>query len=159
MELWIRRYIGIALVGGGVLGLATVVGYFSQQLELAQWALLLAICIFYIWSTIIGVLVLEGKRSRKVMYQALTIQLLQIPVVSLPVITYQVASGFHLDFIYSTLQNFYFSVKIGSKFSLGFLDGGQVIVIGVNLAALLASVLFVKYVIPSIEVSSSNESV
>ncbi|MBD1567488.1 MULTISPECIES: hypothetical protein [Vibrio] len=149
MELWVRRYIGFVTIGGGVLGLATVASYFSQQLALEQWTLVFTICAFYVWSSIVGLLVLEGKSSKKVAFQALIIQLIQIPVISLPIITYQVATGLHLDFIYSTHKSFFLSAKFGSKFSLGFFNGGQLIVIGANLAAIFGAIIIAKYVLSS----------
>ncbi len=135
MELWIRRYIGFATIGGGALGLAATFGYFSQQLELQQWIIVSIIFVFYVWSSIVGVLVLENKHSSKVGFQALIIQLIQIPLVSVPIITYQLATGFHVDLIFSTQRGFLLSSKFGSKFNLGFLEGGQLVVVGANLAA------------------------
>ena len=71
LNIWIKRYIGIVTIGGGTLGLASIVDYFYNQLLLAQVVLLILMCSFFLWSAAIGMLILEGNCTRKIWYQAL----------------------------------------------------------------------------------------
>jgi len=150
LEVWIRRYIGFVTISGSVLGVTPLTGYFTQQLDPSQWILLVAICLFFAWSAFVGLLIVEGSKKRSVLIQALSIQLLQIPIISLPAITYQLANGIHLDLVYSTYyKGINLSIQFGSLSKFGFFEGSQLVVLGVNIAAIVAMFLIVKYIFPS----------
>jgi hypothetical protein len=150
LEVWVRRYIGFITISGSLLGITPLVRYFTQQLEPSQWILLVAICVFFTWSAFVGLLIVEGNKNRTVLIQALSIQLLQIPIISLPAITYQLASGIHLDLIYSTYyKGINLSIQFGSVSKFGFFEGGELVVAGANIAAIVAVFLIVKYIFPS----------
>lgn len=149
MEVWIRRYIGIISISGSALGISAIAGYFSLDLELSQWLVLFAVCIFFIWSAYIGLRIIEGTRETSMLLQALTVQFLQVPIISFPAFTYQLASGFHLDFIYSTYEGLKLSIKLGSVSKFGFLEGGELVVVGINIVALVTMTLITKCLFPS----------
>ena len=149
MEVWIRRYVGLLSISGSTLGVVAIAGYFSLQLELSKWIVLFTVCIFYIWSAYVGLRIIEGTREISMLLQALTVQFLQVPIISFPALTYQLASGFHLDFIYSTYEGLKFSIKLGSISKFGFLEGGELVVVGINIAALVSMILIAKCLFPS----------
>ncbi|CZF79387.1 hypothetical protein GCE9029_01431 [Grimontia celer] len=158
MEKWLRRYLGATLVGGGMIAIVISGGYlFYPDVDTVSYALLVAAMALFAWSFIAGILILEGGTSRNLYYQALALQLLQIPIIFISELSYQFATGFRLEFmLFPEDSSFKFTFNLGSISTLSINEEPLTPIWGVNVAALITSVLIWKCFINPKQASNSE---
>jgi hypothetical protein len=135
MKLWQRRTLALLAIGGGGVAWALSWSVLPGQ-KLMGWILGVGFGAIYGWGMWTGVKLLEqrpgAERSMRRFW------MVQIPVLSSPMIGYKLISGFHLT-IYLQLAP---AFKVGAHFDLGgtfqysLLQAGEPFIIGVNVFAL-----------------------
>ncbi|NGN96982.1 hypothetical protein G5S52_04735 [Grimontia sp. S25] len=158
MEKWLRRYLGATLVGGGMIAVVIFGGYLvSGALDTLSYILLIVMMTLYTWGFIAGMLILEGGTSRHLYFQALALQIIQIPVIFISELSYQFASGFRFELLrFPEDSSFKFVFNLGSMSTLSINEEPLTPIWGVNIAALITSVLIWKCFINPKHASTSE---
>ena len=134
MELWQRRTIGILTLGGGAVGIASVLTLLLSRTNPIEWIFCLAFIALYAWGVWCGVKLLESQVGSE--RSTFRYWLIQIPTFGSPVFGYFLSSGFHTTvFLQIAPLKLNASFLLGSTFSYSLLQRGQPWIIGVNVFA------------------------
>ena len=134
-HLWLKRAIGVLFIYGGIAGviaLIPLVKFFNFQL---------VFLVFYLFSMVAGVYLLEGKGASVVWVKF--IAFMQIPIISAPWISYHLSSGYAV-----TLTVKWPTFKVGAAIGpqhLFTLSGSGPVLFGVNLLAVVIFLYFHRY--------------
>ena len=91
MNVWFRRLLLILTIGGGFVGVARTIQFFSHVDKVIAYVVLLAFVCLYGYGIFLGVKLSEGAaplRHLRVYFG------LQIPFISSPIVAYRFATGF-----------------------------------------------------------------
>ncbi len=91
MNVWFRRLLLILTIGGGFVGVARTIQFFSHVDKVIAYVVLLAFVCLYGYGIFLGVKLSEGPappRHLRVYFG------LQIPFISSPIVAYRFATGF-----------------------------------------------------------------
>lgn len=131
------RFLAIMLIGGGVAGIAVAfwMGYNFIQVHWVYIVLVAAFLALFVWSTIAGVRLWRGEP--KGWKWATILFALQVPVLTVPGISYEFYTGLALKIVGGDPGgNFAFGFGANANFYLGTEITG--LVYGVNLIGLVA---------------------
>lgn len=135
MQLWQRRVVGILGIGGGAIGVAGALEILVQQRNPIAWLFSLGFVALYAWGAWCGVRMLEKHAGAE--RSNLTYWLLQVPVLTSPVLGYFFASGFHLTVAVQLVPlKVNASFLLGSTFNYSLIQSGTPVSLGVNVFAL-----------------------
>jgi hypothetical protein len=139
---WLSTTLGVVGVGGAAWGLLALgVSFRNTELSASIVVISAMFCVLFMFGGYAGVLAI--RRSRGWLHFTTLFWLIQVPVLSSPVISYAFASG---GFVTLWLQ-LYPPIHVGTNFFLGstftfnLFKSGVPFAIGVNVVALGVSVL------------------
>ncbi len=142
---WLSTTLGVVGVGGAAWGLLALgVSFRNTQLSASSVVISALFCVLFMFGGYAGVLAI--RRSRGWLHFTTLFWLIQVPVLSSPVISYAFASG---GFVTAWLQ-LYPPIHVGTNFFLGstftfnLFTSGVPFAIGVNVIALAVSFLLVR---------------
>lgn len=133
MNVWLRRSIGVASVGGGFLGVFVAIAQtLAFPLEAAAVSAVFA-CV-YAFGILAGTLILEddirGRRAGIWFWAA------QVPLVQTPVLSYSLGSALYCPLTVGLVDlSLGFNCVAGSRFQLSILAPPDTTLFGLNLAA------------------------
>jgi hypothetical protein len=137
LDLWGRRIIGVLLIGGGLVGFGSLsLTFTSESVVGSVISIILGVCLFA-FSIIAGLALVEGSRNGRLFTKIML--LIQIPMITSPIVTYKFFSGFTCGpkVMGNSLGfEFYFS----SYFYFGWFISWMDFQVGLNLYALAAFV-------------------
>lgn len=155
MHAWIRRLIAILEIGGGFMGFVLML--LSRQWNINKpvydWILFIFFIFVFLFGIVSGLALLEKPQLGSALSAAY--QALQIPVISSPLLTYELFSGLQLGFGWSK-GRYVFLYGFGARSILVFWKRTAPWLIGVNTLALFFFIYLLIQFLPNIKSTSAS---
>jgi hypothetical protein len=135
MPRWMRRTLGTLTLGGGAIGLVSVMVGMSQAAGANVWMVLLAFATIYAFGIWCGIAIFEERPEAAGINSIYW--MLQVPASRTYWLSYFLSSGFHLTLWWPwNLWQTHFELQFGSVWNMFLFNAPETSMIGLNVFAL-----------------------